>query len=77
MVEKHITSPRNVIDLADYRQVLAGGKASSMSVRMCRHCGAPLLDGENDDDCSTAINVAAPNAATLRLREQPRRFRAD
>jgi len=77
MVEKHITSPRNVIDLANYRQVLASGKASSMSARMCRHCGAPLLDGENDDDCSTAINAAAPNAAAPRLRDQPRRFRAD
>lgn len=77
MVEKHITSPRNVIDLANYRQVLASGKASSMSARMCRHCGAPLLDGENDDDCSTAITAAAPNAAAPRLREQPRRFRAD
>ncbi|WP_092029199.1 hypothetical protein [Bradyrhizobium sp. OK095] len=77
MVEKHITSPRNVIDLANYRQVLASGKASSMSARMCRHCGAPLLDGENDDDCSTAIDAAAPNAAAPRLREQPRRFRAD
>jgi len=77
MVEKHITSPRNVIDLANYRQVLASGKASSMSARMCRHCGAPLLDGENDDDCSTAINAAAPDAAAPRLRDQPRRFRAD
>jgi hypothetical protein len=77
MVEKHITTPRNVIDLARYRQVLASGKASSMSARMCRHCGAPLLDGENDDDCSTAIDAAAPNAAASRLREQPRRFRAD
>lgn len=77
MVEKHITSPRNVIDLANYRQVMASGKASSMSARMCRHCGAPLLDGENDDDCSTAITAAAPNAAVPRLREQPRRFRAD
>ncbi|MFT4115893.1 hypothetical protein [Bradyrhizobium sp.] len=72
MVEKNITSPRNVIDLANYRQVLANGRASSMSARMCRHCGAPLLDGESDDDCSTAINAATP-----RLREQLRRFRAD
>ncbi|QDP24650.1 hypothetical protein [Bradyrhizobium cosmicum] len=77
MVEKHITSLRNVIDLANYRQVLASGKAASMSARMCRHCGAPLLDGENDDDCSTAINAAAPDAAAPRLRDQPRRFRAD
>lgn len=72
MVEKHITSPRNVIDLADYRQVLTTGKAPSMSARLCRHCGAPMLDGENDDDCSTAFSAAAP-----RLRERSRRFRVD
>ncbi|MCP3471859.1 hypothetical protein NLM33_16205 [Bradyrhizobium sp. CCGUVB1N3] len=72
MVEKRITTPRNVIDLASYRQVLANGKASSMSARLCRHCGAPLLDGENDDDCSTAFNAATP-----RLRETSRRIRAD
>ncbi|WP_128924254.1 hypothetical protein [Bradyrhizobium guangxiense] len=72
MVEKHITSPRNVIDLAIYRQVLASGKASSMSARMCRHCGAPLLDGENDDDCSTAFGSAAP-----RPRDRSRRIRID
>ncbi len=72
MVEESITPVRNVIDLASYRQVVAGGKAMAMPARMCRHCGAPLLDGENDDDCSTAFSMAAP-----RLREQPRRFRAD
>jgi hypothetical protein len=72
MVEKRKTTPRNVIDLASYRQVLANGKASSMSAWLCRHCGAPLLDGENDDDCSTAFNIAAQ-----RLRETPRRIRAD
>jgi hypothetical protein len=72
MVEKHITTPRNVVDLASYRQVVTSGKAPSMSARMCRHCGAPLLDGENDDDCSTAFSMAAP-----RLREPSRRIRAD
>lgn len=72
MVEKHITSPRNVIDLTSYRQVMAGGKASSMSARMCRHCGAPLLDGENDDDCSSAFSASAP-----RPRERSRRIRLD
>lgn len=77
MVEKHITSPRNVIDLANYRQAMTSGKAPSMSARMCRHCGAPLLDGENDDDCSTAIDAAAPNAATLELRKRSRRIRLD
>lgn len=77
MVEKHITSPRNVIDLANYRQAMTSGKAPSMSARMCRHCGAPLLDGENDDDCSTAIDAAARNAATLKLRKRSRRIRVD
>ncbi|MDA9427035.1 MULTISPECIES: hypothetical protein [Bradyrhizobium] len=72
MVEKHITSPRNVIDLANYRQAMTSGKAPSMSARMCRHCGAPLLDGENDDDCSTAYSTAAP-----RPREKSRRIRLD
>ena len=72
MVEKHITTPRNVIDLANYRQVLTSGKASSLSARLCRHCGAPLLDGENDDDCSTAFNAAAPQP-----RERSRRIRLD
>jgi hypothetical protein len=78
MVEKHITTPRNVIDLTSYRQAVASGKAPSLSARMCRHCGAPLLDGENDDDCSTAFNAAAaPTAAALRLRERSRRIRLD
>jgi len=73
MVEKHITTPPNVIDLMSYRQVVANGKAPSLSARMCRHCGAPLLDGENDDDCSTAFNAAA----APRLRERSRRIRLD
>ncbi|WP_271500407.1 hypothetical protein [Bradyrhizobium sp. CCBAU 11357] len=72
MVEKHITTPRNVIELAHYRQAVTSGKASSMSARLCRHCGAPLLDGENDDDCSTAFSTAAP-----RPRERSRRIRLD
>lgn len=72
MVEKHITTPRNVIDLASYRHVATNGKASAMSARMCRHCGAPLLDGENDDDCSSAFDAAAS-----RLRERSRRIRVD
>jgi hypothetical protein len=72
MVEKHITSPRNVIDLASYRQVVTSGKATSMSARLCRHCGAPLLDGENEDECSSSSNLSAEQ-----LRETLRRFRAD
>jgi hypothetical protein len=71
MVEKNITSLRNVIDLVSYRQ-RTSCKATSMSARLCRHCGAPLLDGENEDECSSALNIPAP-----RMRETLRRFRAD
>ena len=72
MVEKHVTSLRNVIDLASYRQVVASGKATAMSVRLCRHCGAPLPDGEDEDECSSSFNMFVPRA-----RETQRRFRAD
>jgi len=70
MVEEHITSLRNVIDLATYRQVATDARATSLSQRACRYCGAPLLDGENENDCSSSFNVSV---------ELPRlrRFRAD
>jgi hypothetical protein len=71
MVEENITSLRNVIDLATYRQDRASGKATSMSVRRCRHCSAPLLEGENEDECSSSFNFSA------QPRETTRRFRAD
>jgi hypothetical protein len=54
MVEKLITSPRNVIDFARYQH-----KAQAIAVRLCRHCGAALSDGENEDECSSAFNVEA------------------
>ncbi len=72
MVEKHVTSSRNVIDLRRYRQDRACGKAMAMSARLCRHCGAPLLDGENEDECSSSSNISAE-----RPRETLRRIRAD
>ena len=50
MVEKLITSPRNVIDLARYQQGRVVGKAQAFSTRLCRHCGAALADGENEDE---------------------------
>ena len=64
MVEKHITS-RNVIDFASYQQGRIVGNLQAFSVRLCRHCGAALADGENEDECSSAFNVAAtaPRAA--------------
>jgi hypothetical protein len=72
MVEKRVTSLRNVVDLVSYRQVRACGTAATMSARLCRHCGAPLLDGENEDECSSSFNMSAQRA-----RETLRRFRAD
>jgi hypothetical protein len=61
MVEKLITSPENVVDFARYR---AGrncdGKASALVVRVCRHCGAALLEGESEEECSSAFNSEAP-----------------
>jgi hypothetical protein len=72
MVEKLIMSPRNVIDLASYQQSRTGGKAQAFSTRLCRHCGAVLADGENEDECSSTLNL---DAATLRTTQ--RKFYAE
>ena len=72
MVEKLIISPRNVIDLASYQQSRTGGKAQAFSTRLCRHCGAVLADGENEDECSSTFNL---DAATPRI--ATRKFRAE
>lgn len=73
MVEKIITSPRNVVDFARYHQGRkAADKALAISARVCRHCGATLSEGESEDECSSAFNLEAP-----RLRGAPRKFYAD
>ena len=73
MVEKVITSPRNVVDFARYQgSCNAAGPALAMSARVCRHCGAALSEGESEDECSSAFNVDAS-----RLRGGPRKFYAD
>ena len=60
MVQKLITSPRNVVDFARYQaDRSAAGRAPAMSARMCRHCGAALLEGEREDECSSTFNVEA------------------
>ena len=60
MVEKVITSRKNVVDLARYQAARgAGGRALAMSARLCRHCGAALSEGESEDECSSAFNVEA------------------
>jgi hypothetical protein len=65
-------SPRNVIDLARYQQGRIADKAQAFSTRLCRHCGAALADGENEDECSSTFNIAASS-----LRTAQRKFRAE
>lgn len=57
MVEKTLTSPRNVIDLARYQQGRAAARAQAISARLCRHCGAVLADGENEEECSATFRA--------------------
>ena len=60
MVEKVISQARNVVDFASYRQgrnIVA--RAPAMSARSCRHCGAALSDGEQEDECSSIANAEA------------------
>jgi hypothetical protein len=73
MVEKVITSPRNVVDFARYQAGRnAAGKALAISARTCRHCGAALSEGEREEECSSAFNIG-----TAGLRGEPRKFCAD
>ena len=76
MVEKFITPGSNVvIDFVRYQAGRGGpAKMPAMSPRSCRHCGAALLDGENEDDCSSMLGTAieAP-----RLQVLPRKMRAE
>jgi hypothetical protein len=59
MVEKCITASQNVIDLAAFRERNNGAKVGPMSLRVCRHCGAVLADGEREEECSSTFNVEA------------------
>ena len=72
MVEKVITSAPNIIDFARYQQTRSAGKTLAMSARFCRHCGAALLEGESEDECSSAFNSEA-----TRFRDGQRKFYAD
>jgi hypothetical protein len=58
MVEKVITPGPNVVDFARYQ---AERTAPAMPGRVCRHCGAALLEGESEDECSSAFNIKAPS----------------
>jgi hypothetical protein len=72
MVERVITSPRNVIDFARFRQERVAGRMPAISLRICRHCGAMLLEGEREEECSGALNAEASGALGT-----PRKFCAD
>jgi hypothetical protein len=73
MVAKIITPRRNVIDFARYQKDRSLGKVQPISPRLCRYCGAALLDGENEDECSSALNEVSLRP----LEKKPRRFYAD
>jgi hypothetical protein len=32
-------------------------EALTLSGRFCRHCGATLMEGEREEECSSAFNV--------------------
>jgi hypothetical protein len=72
MVDKVKTSPRNVIDLARFRGDRATGNVTAIAARVCRHCGAALMEGEREDECSSAFNFEA-----ARLRGATRGFYTD
>ena len=73
MVEKVITSSRNVVDFARYRAGRnSDGRASALVARACRHCGAALLEGEREEECSSAFNSEAPG-----VRDAQRKFYAE
>jgi hypothetical protein len=58
MVEKLIMQAQNVIDFASYQQGRSiVSRAQAMSARTCRHCGAVLVDGEFEDECSSIANT--------------------
>jgi hypothetical protein len=73
MVERVITSPRNVVDFARYQAGRkAAGEALAISARNCRHCGAVLSEDENEDECSSAFNIGAASRHA-----GPKKFYAD
>ena len=67
MVDKTVMQSPNVIQLSRYRSCAAAFRAPALSVRLCRHCGAKLMEGEREDECSAILNV---DIAGMRLRWQ-------
>jgi hypothetical protein len=73
MFEKRTTSGRNVVDFVTYQRALRASDPAAIGQRCCRHCGAGLLEGESEDDCSTA-GIAIEHPGWVR---RSRKFRAD
>jgi hypothetical protein len=67
MVDKTATQSSVVIELSRYRDRTASYRAPALSVRLCRHCGAKLMEGEREDECSAISNV---DIVGMRLRWQ-------
>ena len=67
MVDKTVTQSPVVIELSRYRARAGSPRAAALSVRLCRHCGAKLTEGEREDECSAIVNV---DIARMRLRWQ-------
>jgi hypothetical protein len=65
MVDKTVTQSPNIIELSRYR--VGAARAPALSVRLCRHCGAKLMEGEREDECSAIVNA---DIAGMRLRWQ-------
>jgi hypothetical protein len=76
MVDKLTTSRPNIVDFMGYQQrrqssaeqsarALVASALAAAAPR-CRHCGAALADGEFEDECSSAFNVAQPAPARFR-----------
>ena len=80
MVEKVMKPGPNVVDFARYQADRAGKalaiteRNSCRSARACRHCGAALLDGENEDECSSLLGI---EVEASRLRSSSRNIRVD
>jgi hypothetical protein len=67
MVDKTVTLSPNVVDLSRYLARARPARAPALSPRLCRHCGAALMDDEREDECSAIMGI---DIAGMRLRWQ-------
>lgn len=67
MVDKTVTQSPNVIELSRYRARAESSRVPAISARLCRHCGAKLMEGEREDECSAIFDI---DIAGMRLRWQ-------